>query len=226
MTNVKTSKTTPFLRFLPVPDAPGGGEVYAGETTLTNVAWDSVAVLLEERLEAVDSFEELARELGCEDGSAEEVQCANELMWMVPLILERKPHFFENPQHPKVEISWFDCVIFSNLLSRLDGEQPVYTIEFQRENPAPDEFTLSIDNVTVREGAKGYALPTDKLWEHMCRAGTTGDHYGLDKGLDLTDIAWFNENCDSAMPVALKEPNDWGFYDTLGNVWEWCWDEA
>lgn len=225
MSETLVSPTTPFIRMLPVPEPPVGEQVFAAESPLTNAAWDVVASLIDERLEAAEDFEDAARSMGAEAGSEEEAQLANELLWMVPLILERKPRFFENPQHPKVEVSWFDCVIFCNLLSRLDGNDPVYKIVFERTTDSPTEYTLSISNVTVREGARGYCLPTAKLWEHMCRAGTTGDHYGLDKGLELTDIAWFQENCDSAMPVCLKEPNEWGFHDTLGNVWEWCWDE-
>jgi formylglycine-generating enzyme required for sulfatase activity len=225
MSETMISQTTPFIRMLPVPSAPEGGEVLAAETPLTNAAWDTVATLLQERLERAESFEEAAREFGVGAGSPEETQLVNELMWMIPLILERQEKFFEMPQHPKVEISWFDCVIFCNLLSRFDGYDYVYNIEFERTENGPNDYTLSISNVTIRDGARGYCLPTAKLWEHMCRAGTDGDHYGLAKGLELTDIAWFQENCDSAMPVALKEPNDWGFHDTLGNVWEWCWDE-
>ena len=57
-------------------------------------------------------------------------------------------------------------------------------------------------------------------WEFACRAGNQAAWYG-----DPETIAWFYENSsDRPHPVAEKLPNDWGFHDMLGNVWELCED--
>jgi len=65
-------------------------------------------------------------------------------------------------------------------------------------------------------------LPSEAQWEYACRAGSTVPRYRT----NLDSIAWYSKNSgEQTHPVARLEPNDWGLYDTLGNVWEWCADE-
>ena len=71
-------------------------------------------------------------------------------------------------------------------------------------------------------------LPTDAQWEFACRAGCGNAYYNgtdtRDESLNL--IAWNNLPVQGGGPfeVGLLEPNAWGLYDMLGNVWEWCLD--
>ena len=69
-------------------------------------------------------------------------------------------------------------------------------------------------------------LPTSTEWEYACRAGKpTLFGNGTDNEAGMDRMGWYSDNAGGTThPVGRKDPNDWGFYDMHGNVWEWCLD--
>lgn len=70
---------------------------------------------------------------------------------------------------------------------------------------------------------KSYRLPTEEEWEYACRADSTTEYYWGDS-IDGS-YCWYCDNSGWKIhPVGQRNPNDFGLYDMIGNVWEWCSD--
>ena len=67
-------------------------------------------------------------------------------------------------------------------------------------------------------------LPTEAEWEKAARGGLTGKKYPWGDQIDATK-ANYGENIGQTTPIGEYPPNDYGVYDIVGNVWEWCVDE-
>ena len=75
------------------------------------------------------------------------------------------------------------------------------------------------------DGEGHYRLPSEAEWEWAARAGSTGHFYTGDTEKDLDACAWYETNSyGSAHRVGQKQPNPWGLYDIIGNVWEMTLD--
>jgi formylglycine-generating enzyme required for sulfatase activity len=94
-----------------------------------------------------------------------------------------------------------------------------------------------------RKTGQEFALPTEAQWEYAARAGTRTIRYWGDNPDDacryanvhdhtsknkFSNFTWEKHNCNDGYagtaPVGSFIPNDFGLYDMLGNVWEWCED--
>jgi formylglycine-generating enzyme required for sulfatase activity len=121
------------------------------------------------------------------------------------------PGFQQTERDPVVCVNWKDAKAYVAWLSQKTGET--------------------------------YRLPSEAEWEYAARAGGADRYFfgnsvsmlcKYGNGVDASsDFKWRNKKCKdgfgaSTAPVGSFLPNNFGLYDTIGNVWEWledCWND-
>lgn len=124
------------------------------------------------------------------------------------IVMEENPSAIKGEKLPVETVTWIDTIDFCNKLSKSSKKESYYSIDFDKKQ------------VSLNTKANGFRLPTEAEWQYACQAGSKDIRYG-----ELDNIAWFKDNSNNSLQeVGQKEPNKWGLYDMLGNVWEWCSD--
>lgn len=115
----------------------------------------------------------------------------------------------------------WESVMGYNLSNHKGANLPV-------ENVSRDDCAVFIEKLNASKEVLSteleFGLPTLVEWKYAAQAGGTGMDCWIKPGIagSVLDMAWVAENSSNEIhAVASKAPNAFGFYDMLGNVWEW-----
>jgi formylglycine-generating enzyme required for sulfatase activity len=144
-------------------------------------------------------------------------------------------HFTGDSTLPVENITWFDAVLYCNHRSVMEQKDTVYS--FSAITGTPGNGATALATLVIDQTKNGYRLPTEAEFEYSCRAGTSTDYYWGGSYPPLTyedtlaidcNAVWFHNSGGQTRPVGIKQPNPWGLYDIVGELWQWHsdWDGA
>ena len=102
------------------------------------------------------------------------------------------------------------------------GMRPVINVSWQ-------DAVEYIAWLSKKTGAR-YRLLSEAEWEYAARAGSTTRYpWGDATGQNRANFHGSGSKWRNTAPVGSFEPNRFGLYHTIGNVWEWvqdCWNSS
>jgi formylglycine-generating enzyme required for sulfatase activity len=111
----------------------------------------------------------------------------------------RYPGFDQTGDHPVIGVSWRDAVKFCNWLTEHERKLGVIT------------------------SGQAYRLPLDSEWTaaagHKTDLVIPPNHANVNSVLNI-------DTYEVTSPVGTFPANEFGFYDMIGNAWEYCLDRA
>jgi formylglycine-generating enzyme required for sulfatase activity len=160
-------------------------------------------------------------------------------LWMA--LMGKNPSYFHDPDRPVEQVSWEDAVGFAQKLNEWFGKRKRKPsskrligwgeLSFRLPTEAEWEYACRsgtntdtyLGDLEIRGAANAPLL--DRLGWY---GGNSGREYDLQKSYSL-ERDWlknrqYPDTVGGTRKVCGKEPNGWGLYDMLGNVWEWCED--
>jgi formylglycine-generating enzyme required for sulfatase activity len=145
------------------------------------------------------------------------------------LVMGTNPSYFPDPQRPVEQLSWNDVQAFTGELN--DRVHKESWGRFRLPTEAEWEYACraGTTEATYIGDIKIYGDANATLLNRIgWYGGNSGHNYDLEKSSSL-EQSWLKERqypdkAGGTRKVAQKEPNGWGLYDMLGNVWEWCED--
>jgi len=139
-------------------------------------------------------------------------------------VMGGNPSRFKSPERPVEQVSWDEAQGFiARLNELLPGLGLGLPSEAQWEYAcrAGTRTALYSGPIAILGDAKAPALDPIAWY-----GGNSGQGFELQNGMDrswLKDMQ-YPQGKAGTHPVARKDPNPWGLYDMLGNVWEWVQD--